>query len=178
MRWPFLAFLLLFAARSEAGSPVKSVPEVDLGRYAGKWYEIARYPRFFQRNCVGDVTAEYTPLPDDCLAVVNRCRTEDGVDEAKAKACTVRDTGNAQLEVSFFWPFRSDYWIIGLDPGYRWAVVGNPKRSVLWILSRTPQLPKEQLDQALRGAAEQGYDLGLLKYTPQAAARDPAPGPK
>lgn len=167
MRLPLIVVLLAFAAQAAAQAPVKSVQQVDLGRYAGTWYEIARYPMFWERHCIGDATATYAPLPDDCLAVTNRCRTESGSDEATGKACTVRDTGNAQLQVSFFWPFRSDYWIIGLDPGYRWAVVGHPQRKYLWILSRTPQLPKDQLDLALKIASNQGYDLGLLKYTQQ-----------
>ncbi|HZX31695.1 MAG TPA: lipocalin family protein [Rhodocyclaceae bacterium] len=163
-----LLLLLMSAAAGAAADPaVRSVQEVDLARYAGKWYEIARYPMFFQRNCLGDVTAQYTPLADDCISVTNRCRTDSGVDEANGKACTVPGTNNAQLHVSFFWPFRSDYWIIGLDPGYRWAVVGRPDHKYLWILSRTPQLPKEQLDQALKIAADQGYDVGQLKYTQQ-----------
>ncbi|MGE5384573.1 MAG: lipocalin family protein, partial [Betaproteobacteria bacterium] len=70
-------------------------------------------------------------------------------------------------KVSFFWPFRSDYWVIGLDDQYRWAVVGNPNREYLWILSRTPELPKPLLDRALLAASRQGYDLGRLKYTRQ-----------
>ena len=145
--------------------PVQSVQDVDLGRYVGKWYEIAAFPMFFQRQCIGDTTAEYALRPDGDIAVVNRCRTEDGFDEAAGKAWPVAGTGNARLKVSFFWPFRSDYWVIGLDGDYRWAVVGNPNRKYLWVLSRTPQLPKDQLDLALRAAASQGFDLGQLKYT-------------
>jgi len=167
--WPSVAFLALLLpavglARADT-PPVRSVSQVDLKRYTGTWYEIARFPMFFQRRCLGDTSARYAPLADGCLSVHNRCRTEDGFDEATGKACTVPGTGNAQLKVSFFWPFRSDYWIIGLDPEYRWAVVGNPNRQYLWILSRTPRLSQESLDQARRIAAEQGYDLDLLKYT-------------
>jgi apolipoprotein D and lipocalin family protein len=73
--------------------------------------------------------------------------------------------------VSFFWPFHSDYWVIGLDADYRWAVVGNPNRNYLWVLSRTPQLPKELLDAALKAAVAQGYDLAQLRYTAQGAER-------
>ena len=145
--------------------PVRSVQAVDLNRYVGKWYEIASFPMFFQRKCIADTTAEYAFRPDGDIAVVNRCRTEDGFDEAVGKAWAVEGTGNAQLKVSFFWPFRSDYWILGLDDGYQWAVVGNPNRKYLWVLSRTPQLPKEQLNQALEAAAKQGFDLADLKYT-------------
>jgi len=146
-------------------APVQSVPRVDLARYVGKWYEIAAFPMFFQRRCVGDTTAEYSIRPDGDIAVVNRCRTEDGFDEAVGKAWTVAGEGGSRLKVSFFWPFRADYWIVGLDEDYRWAVVGNPNRKYLWVLSRTPRLSGEQLDAALRAAAGQGYDLDQLKYT-------------
>jgi len=149
--------------------PVNSVAKVDLDRYLGKWYEIASFPMFFQRQCTGDTTAEYSPRPDGEIKVVNRCRTEKGFDEAVGRAWTVPDTGNAQLKVSFFWPFRADYWVIGLDDEYRWAVVANPNRKYLWILSRTPQLPKPQLDAALQAAARQGFDLDELRYTDQGA---------
>ena len=152
-------------AFAHADAPVRSVDRVDLGRYVGKWFEIASFPMFFQRRCVGDTTAEYTLQPDGEIAVRNRCRTEDGFDEANGRAWAVAGTVNSQLKVSFFWPFRSDYWVIGLDEDYRWAVVGNPNRKYLWVLSRTPALPKEQLDRALQAAVKQGYDLAPLRYT-------------
>jgi len=174
-----LRFRLLVCALASIGAaadaqplPVRSVAEVDLGRYLGKWYEIAAFPMFFQRQCVGDTTAEYALRPDGEISVVNRCRTEKGFDEAVGRAWTVEGTGNAQLKVSFFWPFRSDYWIIGLDDDYRWAVVGNPNRKYLWVLSRTPRLAGEALDRALQAAASQGFDLTPLKYT----AHGQAPG--
>jgi apolipoprotein D and lipocalin family protein len=166
------AFRLLVWALSLSGAfahaeslPVQSVGKVDLGRYVGKWYEIAAFPMFFQRQCIADTTAEYALRPDGDIAVVNRCRTETGFDEAVGKAWTAGGTENSQLKVSFFWPFRSDYWVVGLDDDYQWAVVGNPNRKYLWILSRTPQLPREQLDRALQAAAGQGFDLAQLKYT-------------
>lgn len=150
-----------------AQTPVASVLQVDLKRYVGKWYEIASFPMFFQRNCLGDTTAEYAPVSQGGVSVNNRCRTADGFDDAQGKATVVDGTGNAQLKVSFFWPFKADYWVIGLDADYRWAVVGNPNRKYLWVLSRTPQLPKELLDAALQSATAQGYDLAQLRYTPQ-----------
>jgi apolipoprotein D and lipocalin family protein len=132
--------------------------------------EIAAFPMFFQRNCVGDTTAEYALRPDGDISVRNRCRTEDGFDEATARAWAVEGGGNARLKVQFFWPFRGDYWVIGLDRDYRWAVVGNPDREYLWILSRTPKLPQEQLEAALASARAQGYDLAPLRYTKHGAA--------
>ncbi|HZW25508.1 MAG TPA: lipocalin family protein [Gallionella sp.] len=166
-----LIALLMLAAGTSAfaaeHAPVRAVPSLDLPRYLGKWYEIAAFPMYFQRNCVGGTTAEYTLRPDGDIAVRNRCRTEDGHDEANGHAWVNDATYPAQLKVSFFWPFRSDYWIVGLDAEYRWAVVGNPNRKYLWILSRTPVLPKPMLDAALNAAAAQGYDLGQLRYTKQ-----------
>jgi apolipoprotein D and lipocalin family protein len=166
VRFLFLVLALL-PLPGFADAPVSAVPAVDLARYVGKWYEIAAFPMFFQRNCVGDTTAEYGLAPDGELSVTNRCRTEGGFDEAKGSATAVEGSSNARLKVSFFWPFRSDYWVIGLDPDYRWAVVGNPNRRFLWLLSRTPQLPQDLLDAALKAAADQGYDLKQLRYTTQ-----------
>ena len=140
---------------------------VDLARYSGKWFEIASFPMFFQRNCVADTTAEYSALDDGSLRVRNRCKTESGYDEATGQATVVEGFANSRLRVSFFWPFKADYWVLGLDPQYRWAVVGNPNRKFLWLLSRTPQLPPEQLEAALASARAQGFDLTQLRYTRQ-----------
>ena len=150
--------------------PVQSVGKVDLGRYAGRWYEIASFPMYFQRRCIGDTTADYALRSDGDISVVNRCRTEDGFDEVTGKAWAVDGSGNGQLKVSFFWPFRSDYWVIGLDDGYRWAVVGNPDRKYLWVLSRTPRLAGEQLDRAMQAAKAQGFDVERLRFTVQGQA--------
>jgi apolipoprotein D and lipocalin family protein len=166
----------LFCAASLAAlaqAPVASVPAVDLARYSGKWFEIASFPMFFQRNCVADTTAEYAPAPDGGISVHNRCRTDKGFDDAKGKASVVEGSGNSQLKVSFFWPFKADYWIVGLDPEYRWAVVGNPNRNYLWVLSRTAQLRPTLLQAALASASAQGFDLAQLRYTPQAPASAP-----
>jgi apolipoprotein D and lipocalin family protein len=165
----WLAGIVAFSANVASGQPppVTSVGAVDLVRYVGKWYEIAAYPMYFQRQCVADTTAEYALRADGDIAVVNRCRTEDGSDRAEGRAWPVPGTGNAQLKVSFFWPFRSDYWILGLDADYQWAVVGHPDRRYLWVLSRTPRLSREQLETALRAAASQGFDLARLRYTRQ-----------
>jgi len=146
---------------------VQSVGQIDLNRYAGKWYEIASFPMFFQRNCIADTTAEYAVQPDGEVSVTNRCRTEGGFDQAVGRAWAPDAATTAQLKVSFFWPFRSDYWVVGLDKDYRWAVVGNPNRKYLWILSRTPQLPPAELERAREAARAQGYDLGQLNTTRQ-----------
>jgi len=174
--WLLRALLSLLAwtgAPALAQTPVASVPALDLTRYLGKWYEIASFPMFFQRNCLGDTTAEYGLLPEGAVSVTNRCRSASGMDMAQGKATVVAGSGNARLKVSFFWPFRADYWVIGLDADYRWAVVGNPNRKYLWVLSRTPQLPKPLLDAALASAAAQGFDLTQLRYTTQGTGGKP-----
>ena len=107
------------------------------------------------------------------VRVHNRCRTQSGFDDATGKATVVEGSSNSRLKVSFFWPFQADYWVLGLDPQYRWAVVGNPNRKYLWVLSRTPQLPADLLDAALASASAQGFDLNQLHYTPQAGAKSP-----
>jgi apolipoprotein D and lipocalin family protein len=143
--------------------PVQSVPQVDLARYVGTWHEIARFPMRFQNQCVGDVTANYIKMDNGKIKVVNRCRKQDGeFAQAEGSASVVDNTNNSQLKVSFFWPFRSDYWIIGLDPEYRWAVVGNPDRKYLWILSRTKTMTPDDLAAAKASALAQGYDLKKL----------------
>lgn len=155
-----------------ADEPVVSVSEVDLARYLGRWYEVASFPMFFQKRCLGDTTAEYALRPDGDITVTNRCRTEDGFIEANGRASVVASSGNARLKVSFFWPFSSDYWVIGLDADYRWAVVGNPNRKTLWILSRTPTLPENDLLRAKAAAVAQGYDLASLRTTAQSEKTD------
>ena len=149
--------------------PLEVVPRVDLQRYLGTWYEIATIPQSFQKGCVG-VTAEYTLRPDGDITVVNTCRqgTLDGkVRRAKAKAWVVDKTTNAKLKVRFFWPFTGDYWIIGLDADYQWAIVGHPGRNYLWILSRAPQMNDGLYNELLRLVADKGYDLGRIKRTLQ-----------
>jgi len=160
---PLLGLALSVAAQT----PVASVASVDLARYAGTWYEVAAFPMFFQRQCIGDTTAHYALTPKGDVAVTNRCRTEKGFDEAQGRATVVEGSANARLKVSFFWPFSADYWVIGLDGDYRWAVVGHPSRKYLWLLSRTPQLEPALLDAALAAARTQGYDLSPLRYTVQ-----------
>lgn len=156
--------------RAHARTALETVPSVDLNRYAGRWYEIARYPNRFQRQCAGDTMATYSLLGDGRIAVVNTCRTKDGkVDVAKGKAKISDKRTNTKLKVTFFWPFSGDYWIIGLDREYRWAVVGEPSRKYLWILSRTPEMKHEDYNAALRAVRKNGYDEARLLMTPQSS---------
>jgi apolipoprotein D and lipocalin family protein len=169
-----LSCLLLGAcASAPAQPPVQTVPAVDLGRYVGTWYEIARFPNRFQdgrgRRCVA-TTATYALRPDGKVSVTNRCLDagrENRETVATGTAYAVKDSGNAKLRVTFFWPFYGDYWVIGLDPDYEWAVVGAPGRDYLWILSRKPRIAAADYAAALAIAASQGFDTGRLQTTPQ-----------
>lgn len=150
-------------------APLASVNSVDLQRYVGKWYEIARYPARFQRDCASDATADYELRPNGKVGVVNTCRKSDGKIKKASGSAKVVHASNARLKVTFFWPFYGDYWIIGLDANYRWAVVGEPGRKYLWILSRTPQMNEADYQQAVEQARAAGYDPARLMKTPQSA---------
>ena len=144
--------------------PMQVVPSVDLARYAGKWYEIARLPNRFQRDCAANTTATYTLRPDGKITVLNECRTAEGrTKSAKGTARVADPKGpNSKLKVSFFWPFAGDYWIIELGWDYEYAVVGHPARKYLWILSRTRQMDEAVYNGILARLAAQGYDTTKL----------------
>jgi apolipoprotein D and lipocalin family protein len=148
-------------------APVQVVPSVDLSRYVGKWYEIAHLPAWFQRDCASDTTANYTLRSDGKITVLNQCRKADGVLKSANGTAHIASSGgpNTKLKVTFFWPFYGDYWIIDLDSQYRWAVVGDPHRKYLWILSREPHLDRAFYSQIVDRAKMQGYDLGPLIAT-------------
>ncbi len=137
---------------------LQTVAKVDLARYVGLWYEIGRYPNSFQKNCQNS-TAMYTARPDGDIDVLNSCKNQqDGsLLEAKGRAWVVDYASSARLKVSFFWPFRGDYWIIDLGPEYEYAVVGTPNRKYLWILSRTPEMEPEVLSQIVQRVEKQGF---------------------
>ena len=162
-------FIFSCAGTVKSNSPLTVVDSVDLQRYLGKWYEIASYPAWFQKGCAGS-TAEYSLLPDGKIQVVNRCRKDslDGpLKESKGKAEVADTATNAKLKVWFFWPFKGNYWIIDLSPDYQWAVVGEPSRKYLWILSRTPTLDKGVYQGILGRLPQKGYDPAGLRKTTQ-----------
>ena len=166
---------LLVAAFMVAGVATAKEPElpvvdaVDLDRYLGTWYEIASYPAWFQRNCTA-VTAQYSVRDDGLIRVVNSCNkgSLDGKPKhANGRAKVVDKATNAKLKVSFFGPFWGDYWIIDLDPEYQWAVVGEPKRKYLWILSRNLTMDDAIYRQILDRLTNVGYDPNRLQKTLQ-----------
>jgi len=158
------------AGTAVSESPLTVVDTVDVNRYLGKWYEIASYPAWFQKGCTG-TTAEYSLLPDGKIQIINRCHKdslEGPLKEPKGKAEVVDTATNAKLKVWFFWPFKGNYWIIDLNPDYQWAVVGEPSRKYLWILSRTPTMDEAVYQGILKQLSQKGYDPDKLRRTDQA----------
>ena len=166
-----LQILLLgcFADKGIIMKPLKTVNFVDLNRYVGQWYEIARYPNKFQEGCVGS-KATYTLRDDGKISVVNECYDKSfsgKLRSAKGKAWVVDKETTARLKVSFFWPFAGDYWIIELGQEYEYAVIGHPDRKYLWILSRTPEIDENVYQSILTRLQEQDYDTAKLIKTEQ-----------
>jgi apolipoprotein D and lipocalin family protein len=159
---------------AQTDGPVHTVPSVNLDRYVGEWFEIARLPNRFQRECVGEVRARYARRPDGRIEVLNQCRTARGRKEASGIARVVDTRTSAQLKVRFapaalsFLPFVwGDYWIIGLADDYSWAVVGSPDREYLWILARRDRLDEQSWSAARKAAAANGFDVSRLVQTSQ-----------
>lgn len=169
-----LAALAASAPPSPASEPppLRAVPQVDLQRYAGTWYEIASYPQRFQKGCTGTV-ATYTLRPDGQVAVENRCNRDSlngRLTVAKGRARVVDRASNAKLKVTFFWPFWGDYWVIDLGRDYEYAVVGHPNRQYLWILCRERTMAPDVYAGILERLRAQGYDTDRLRVTLQPAA--------
>jgi apolipoprotein D and lipocalin family protein len=164
-----LSFLLIFMAFNRCNAQdLETVKSVDLSKYMGKWYEIASYPKSFQKNCYA-TTAEYIMTNNDYITVINRCRkgSLQGKEKSvKAKATVVEGTNNAKLKVKFFL-FSGNYWIIDLANNYSYAVVSEPKMKSLWILSRTPKMNQDDYSRVLSKLKSKGFDLDKLKMTIQ-----------
>lgn len=157
----------IFSSGCKINQPLETVPNVDLNKYMGKWYEIAAIPQRFQKGCVC-TTAEYSFVNNKYVKVVNTCRNEtpDGeIKQIEGKAFVAKKGNGAKLKVQFFWPFKAKYWIIDLDDDYSWAVVGHPNRKYLWILSRTPKMDKKIYQEILKRLEDQKYNTTLLVRT-------------
>ena len=163
--------------RPPPGPPLATVPAVDLPRYMGRWYEVGRLPNREQDGAgrrLVDVTATYTPRRDGSVEVRNAAfdaaagmRPRGIVGRARTK-----DATGAKLDVRFFGLFGGDYWVIGLDPDYRWAVVGSPSRRRLWVLSRAPALGAADWARVEAAVTAGGYDPARVVRTPQTAASE------
>jgi apolipoprotein D and lipocalin family protein len=164
------------ANAAQSPGPLTPITSLDVPRYMGTWYEIAKYPNWFQRMCTGNTKAEYSPQPSGAVRVVNRCTTDDGkTKEATGSARQIGAPNSPRLEVQFtpawlsFIPFLwADYWVIDLDADYQLAAVSEPKREYLWVLSRTPTVNAASYDALLARLEKMGFDLRRLERTPQA----------
>jgi apolipoprotein D and lipocalin family protein len=161
--------------RRTADPPPATVAKVDLDRYLGTWFEVARLPNLegdgFGRHCV-DVTATYSKRPDGLIGVRTvACNAKAGMRRTEVSG-TARpvNPGGSKLVLTFFRLLRGDHWVVGLDPDYRWALVGTPSRRRLWLMSRTPRLDPADYDRAMAIAAAQGYAAAQVRPTPQSAA--------
>ncbi|MCC6007328.1 MAG: lipocalin family protein [Rhodobacteraceae bacterium] len=146
--------------------PMRVVETLDLERYQGLWYEIARFPNRFERGCAA-VTAEYTLRADGQVDVRNTCRRGGPDGPAEAIEGVARVEGPGRLSVSFVsWlPFaRGDYWVLAVDRDYRVAVVGTPAGRTGWILARNPRITPAQLEAALAALVRNGYDVTALEF--------------
>ncbi|MFP4662803.1 MAG: lipocalin family protein [Bacteroidales bacterium] len=153
--------LLMFSCKS-TNVPTRA-KSVDLEKYAGTWYEIARYPVSFEEGC-SCVTATYKPR-GRYVRVINRCKKNGESRDIKGKAFPVKGSNNTRLKVRFFWPFSAGYWIIGLDDEYQWALVGSPSKKYCWILARDKTISTEELKYITDIMHAEGYDKNRLHFT-------------
>ncbi|WP_226780482.1 lipocalin family protein [Oceaniglobus trochenteri] len=160
----------VFPSYRDASAPFSSIALFEPARYAGTWYEIARYPVPFQEGCVAS-RAQYDMQPDGTLSVVNTCRDRALDGALRRIEGTARPVGPGRLQVSFdSVPFlTSPYWVLWVDEGYRTAVVGVPSGRAGWILNRDPVIPQDRLNAAREILDFNGYDLSRLEMVPQVA---------
>jgi apolipoprotein D and lipocalin family protein len=175
MRFSLIALLLMLTACAEGPVGNAHVPEpakaVELNRYLGRWYELARYENRFEKGCEA-VTADYSLRDDGRIRVLNSCHkgAVDGpLETAEGKAHVVEGSNNAKLRVSFFGPFYGDYWVLDRAEDYSWAIVGEPSGRYLWILTRQPVPSEKHATKLIARAQALGYDTSLL-YRPKHVA--------
>jgi apolipoprotein D and lipocalin family protein len=155
--------------------PLATIAALEVPRYMGRWYEIAKYPNWFQKKCMGDTSAAYNLKPEGTVEVINRCRLENGEwNEAVGLARQIGGPTSPKLEVRFAPAWLSfipavwgDYWVIDLDPAYQLVAVSEPRREYLWVLSRNPQVSKEAYEALLERLRGLGFDPGKLETTIQ-----------
>lgn len=164
----FTTIIAIFLiACSTKDFPLDTVKSVDINKYQGTWYEIARFEHFFEKGCK-NVRANYSLIEDNKIKVINSCQN---IETNKTKEATgiayATDNTNSKLKVSFFRPFYGDYWILFLDKDYKYALIGAPSREYFWILSRTKTLNKKTIDSLLLKMKELMFDKDRLIWTIQ-----------
>jgi apolipoprotein D and lipocalin family protein len=179
----FSAWVPLASAQAPSGeitpAPLEAIASLDVPRYMGTWYEVAKYPNWFQKRCIANTSATYAVQPNGMLQVLNRCQKEDGsMSEALGAAKQVGDANSPKLEVRFapawlsFLPFVwGNYWVIDLDPQYQLAAVSEPSRKYLWILSRSKTVEPKAYEALLQRLKQQGFNLDAIEISKQTAEK-------
>jgi apolipoprotein D and lipocalin family protein len=179
----FSAWVPLASAQAPSGditpAPLEAIASLDVPRYMGTWYEVAKYPNWFQKRCIANTSATYAVQSNGMLQVLNRCQKEDGsMSEALGAAKQVGDANSPKLEVRFapawlsFLPFVwGNYWVIDLDPQYQLAAVSEPSRKYLWILSRSKTVEPKAYEALLQRLKQQGFNLDAIEISKQTAEK-------
>jgi len=152
----------IFSGSATTG--VRVVGYVDLNRYTGIWYEIARFPNSFEKG-LKCVSATYTLRDDGRITVLNKGHKVENssvVKQSKGVAWIPDKTYPAKLKVRFFWPFSGDYWIMDLDKEYRYVLIGDPSCKYLWILAREKKMDESTYNMLLGKAIDNGYDVKTI----------------
>ena len=178
----FSAWVPLASAQAPSGeispAPLEAIASLDVPRYMGTWYEVAKYPNWFQKRCIANTSATYAVQPNGMLQVLNRCQKEDGsMSEALGAAKQVGEANSPKLEVRFapawlsFLPFVwGNYWVIDLDPQYQLAAVSEPSRKYLWILSRSKTVEPKAYEALLQRLKQKGFNLDAIEISKQTTA--------
>jgi len=175
----FTAWLTLASAQVQSTeippAPLEAIASLDVPRYMGTWYEVAKYPNWFQKRCIANTSATYALQLNGMLQVLNRCQKEDGsMSEALGAAKQVGEANSPKLEVRFapawlsFLPFVwGNYWVIDLDPQYQLAAVSEPSRKYLWILSRSKTVEPKAYEALLQRLKQKGFNLDAIEISKQ-----------
>ncbi|MCE2744463.1 MAG: lipocalin family protein [Burkholderiales bacterium] len=180
LKLSFASFVLFFGATvpalaADTQQPLQTIQALDVPRYMGTWFEIAKYPNRFQKQCVANTSAEYSLQQNGSVKVLNRCRLASGeLELAEGQARQIGAANSPKLEVRFAPAWLSwlpmvwgNYWVIDLDPEYQLVAVSEPKREFLWVLARTQQVDKAKYDALLQRLKAKGFDLNRLELSPQ-----------
>lgn len=169
---------IVVTANDSNKKPLAAITQLDVTRYLGHWYEIAKFPNRFQKQCVSDTSAEYSTLPDGNIRVLNQCLNSAGnMESAIGEAKQMGGPQSAKLKVRFapawlsFLPFVwGDYWVIDLDDKYTLVAVSEPNREFLWVLSRTPVVDQAHYAELMNRLEGMNFDIKKLEKTPQTPA--------
>lgn len=163
------------ALATEPPQPLQTIQSLDVPRYMGTWFEVAKYPNRFQKQCVANTSAAYSLRKDGTVKVLNRCQLANSeMEEVEGQARQIGGLKSPKLEVRFAPAWLSwlplvwgDYWVIDIDPEYQLVAVSEPKREFLWVLSRTQQVNPAKYEALRQRLSAKGFDLNKLELSPQ-----------